>query len=195
MKRRRLTYANVMSTIAVFLALGGVSWAAITIPRNSVGALQLKRAAVDSVRVKDGSLLARDFKAGQVFAPRAWMATRASTDPITSTTFVPVASVSVPKGAYAVTAAATLANPVSSPVAVCTLTGSTAPAMDTAAFQSVSLKSAVGSVPVRPVALTSAMRMSAAGTIRLSCSNSGDGSFTAYQANLTAVSVASATVS
>ena len=34
--RRRLTYANVMSTIAVFIALGGSSYAAITINGKSI---------------------------------------------------------------------------------------------------------------------------------------------------------------
>ncbi len=44
--RRRLTYANVMSTIAVFIALGGVSYAVIRLPANSVGTKQLKAHAV-----------------------------------------------------------------------------------------------------------------------------------------------------
>ena len=33
--RSRLTYANVMSTIAVVIALGGVSYAVIRLPANS----------------------------------------------------------------------------------------------------------------------------------------------------------------
>ena len=44
--RRHLTYANVMATAAVFLALGGVSYAAVVIPKNSVGNRQLKANAV-----------------------------------------------------------------------------------------------------------------------------------------------------
>lgn len=36
--RGKLTYANVMATIAVFIALGGASYAAIKLPKNSVGA-------------------------------------------------------------------------------------------------------------------------------------------------------------
>jgi hypothetical protein len=43
---RHLTYTNVIATVAVFLALGGVSWAAIRVPRNSVGTKQLKAKAV-----------------------------------------------------------------------------------------------------------------------------------------------------
>ena len=59
--RRRLpqpTYANVMSTIAVFIALGGTSYA---VARNSIGNAQLKRNAVTSVKVKDRSLRAGDL--------------------------------------------------------------------------------------------------------------------------------------
>jgi hypothetical protein len=44
--RGKLTYANVMATIAVFIALGGASYAAIQLPKNSVGAKQLKKGAV-----------------------------------------------------------------------------------------------------------------------------------------------------
>src|SRR3954469_12652924 len=62
----RLTYANVMSTIAVFLAVGGGAYAAVTLPRNSVGNKQLKAGAVSSAKVRDGSLRARDFATGQL---------------------------------------------------------------------------------------------------------------------------------
>lgn len=46
-----LTYANVMATIAVFIALGGVSWAAVTLPRNSVGTAQIKNGAVSEKKL------------------------------------------------------------------------------------------------------------------------------------------------
>lgn len=42
----RLTYANVMATIAIFVALGGASYAALSLPANSVGTRQLKRGSV-----------------------------------------------------------------------------------------------------------------------------------------------------
>jgi hypothetical protein len=44
--RARLTYANVMATVAVFIALGGASYAAVNLPPNSVGTPQLKNRAV-----------------------------------------------------------------------------------------------------------------------------------------------------
>src|SRR4051812_43224023 len=61
--RRRLGYANVMSTVAVFIALGGSSYAALKLPRNSVGATQLRTGAVRSAEVKNGSLRTADLSA------------------------------------------------------------------------------------------------------------------------------------
>ncbi len=69
--RRHLSYANVTASLALFLALGGVGYAAATLPKNSVGSSQLKKNAVTSTKiksgavtgakVKDGSLTAKDF--------------------------------------------------------------------------------------------------------------------------------------
>jgi hypothetical protein len=59
--RPHLSYANVMATIAVFLALGGVGYAATALPKNSVGAPQIKRGGVASSEVKNGSLKRVDF--------------------------------------------------------------------------------------------------------------------------------------
>jgi hypothetical protein len=64
--RARLTYANVMATIAVFLAFGGGAYAATKLPSGSVGRPQLKNGAVTSAKVRNGSLLVKDFRAGQV---------------------------------------------------------------------------------------------------------------------------------
>lgn len=52
--------------LALFIVLGGVSYAAATLPTNSVGSKQIKKGAVNSSKVKDSSLLASDFKAGQI---------------------------------------------------------------------------------------------------------------------------------
>ena len=51
--RKRLTYANVMSSIAVFLVLGGASAvAAGQLAKNSVGSKQLKANAVTAAKIK-----------------------------------------------------------------------------------------------------------------------------------------------
>jgi hypothetical protein len=44
--RRHLSFANVVSVIALFVALGGASYAAVTLPKNSVGPKQIKKRAV-----------------------------------------------------------------------------------------------------------------------------------------------------
>jgi hypothetical protein len=66
----RLTYANVVASIALFVALGGGAYAAITLPAGSVGTKQIRKNAVGSAQVKNRSLLAADFKFGQIPAGR-----------------------------------------------------------------------------------------------------------------------------
>jgi len=65
-----------VALLALFLAIGGTSYAAAKLPTNSVATKQIKNGQVkkadlgtDSVtspKVKDGSLQARDFAAGQL---------------------------------------------------------------------------------------------------------------------------------
>jgi hypothetical protein len=59
--RGRLTYANVMATIAVFIALGGASYAA-TLAKNSVGTKQLKKNAVTTTKLKKQAVTADKVK-------------------------------------------------------------------------------------------------------------------------------------
>lgn len=74
---RRPSPALVVACIALLVALGGTGYATVlNVPRNSVGPLQLKRnavtsskiapSAVQTAHVLTGSLLAEDFKAGQL---------------------------------------------------------------------------------------------------------------------------------
>ena len=60
--RSSLSYANVVGTLALFIALGGVSYAAVTLPARSVGTKQLKSDAVTSAKVRNGTLTKKDFK-------------------------------------------------------------------------------------------------------------------------------------
>jgi hypothetical protein len=66
MKEKLLHPATVISVIALFVALSGTTYAISQLPRNSVGAKQLRNNSVTSGKVKDRSLLAKDFKAGQL---------------------------------------------------------------------------------------------------------------------------------
>jgi hypothetical protein len=61
--RSRLSYANVMATIAVFVALGGTGYAAVKLPKNSVGASQIRTGGVGSAEIKNGALRKVDFNA------------------------------------------------------------------------------------------------------------------------------------
>jgi hypothetical protein len=78
MYKRLPTPAMLVACVALVVALGGVSYAAGVLPRNSVGSAQLqkkavtgaklKRNTVTTTKVKNGSLLAVDFKTGQLAA-------------------------------------------------------------------------------------------------------------------------------
>jgi Collagen triple helix repeat (20 copies) len=66
-----MRYANIMSTLAVFVALGGSSYAAISvtgkqIKDNTVTGRDVRNGSVGSKDVRDSSLLSRDFKPGQL---------------------------------------------------------------------------------------------------------------------------------
>ncbi len=54
-----------LATLALFIALGGSSYAALSLPKASVGPKQLKKNSVTSPKVKRGSLLLNDFRASQ----------------------------------------------------------------------------------------------------------------------------------
>lgn len=54
--RRHLSYANVISTICLFVLLGGGAYAAARLPAKSVGTAQLKAGAVTAAKIKDGTI-------------------------------------------------------------------------------------------------------------------------------------------
>ena len=65
LNRFRANPALLISCMALFVALGGASYAAITLPRNSVGTNQLKQNAVISSKVLSLSMI--DHKCTNVF--------------------------------------------------------------------------------------------------------------------------------
>lgn len=83
--RRQLSYANVMATIAVFAALGGVSYAATTISGNklineTVAAKKLKKGTLTSTQVKADSLTGSVIEESSLSTvPSAQTATTATT--------------------------------------------------------------------------------------------------------------------
>ena len=69
--RHKPSPAMVLSCVALLVALSGTGIAAVNaLPRNSVGNAQLQANSVTSIKVKNGSLLKVDFKAGQLPAGR-----------------------------------------------------------------------------------------------------------------------------
>lgn len=65
-KFRRPSFATAISLVALFIALGGASYAAIKVPARSVGTKQLKNKAVTAAKVKPGTLLRKNFAPGQI---------------------------------------------------------------------------------------------------------------------------------
>jgi hypothetical protein len=67
--RKRLTYANVMSSIAVFLVLGGATaFAAGHLGKNTVGSKQLKNNAVTAAKIKSAAITGAKIKDGAITA-------------------------------------------------------------------------------------------------------------------------------
>ncbi len=76
MRAPKLTYANVVASLALFIALGGVSYAAVKLAPNSVRSTTIRDGQVKSVDIgtgqvtgadiRDGSILAKDIKKGAI---------------------------------------------------------------------------------------------------------------------------------
>lgn len=69
--------SNALGLIAIFIALGGVAWAA-TAPRNSVVSKSIKNGQVKSPDIATGGVASSDIKTGQVrqadlAAPEPWI--------------------------------------------------------------------------------------------------------------------------
>jgi hypothetical protein len=77
-RRPQLSYANVMSSAALFVALGGTSYA---VARNSVGSAQLRPNAVTSAKVKDRSLRTSDLSPSARTGPRGPRGAQGPTGP------------------------------------------------------------------------------------------------------------------
>src|SRR3954453_324625 len=61
---RRPSFPTVISLIALFVALGGTSYAVSKLPRNSVGSAQVKPNALTGGDIRNGSLASKDLAAG-----------------------------------------------------------------------------------------------------------------------------------
>jgi hypothetical protein len=69
--RRRPSAALIVSCVALFVSLGGASYAAVAIPNNSVGAAQLKKNAVTNTKLDNNAVTFKKIQAGAVGNVRA----------------------------------------------------------------------------------------------------------------------------
>jgi hypothetical protein len=53
--RKHLTFSNIVAVMALFIALGGASYAAVKLPAKSVGTVQLKNGAVTMKKLDPGA--------------------------------------------------------------------------------------------------------------------------------------------
>jgi hypothetical protein len=90
--RQRLTYANVTATLALFIALGGSSYAALSLPRNSVGSAQIRRNAVNSRHIRNGAVHLGDIAKSTRQALRGNAGPPGPTGPAAAKFFAAVAS-------------------------------------------------------------------------------------------------------
>jgi hypothetical protein len=76
--RSKLSYANVMATIAVFIALGGGAYAATQLKKNSVGTKQLKASSVTTAKIKANAVIGSKVQSATLgLVPSATHATSA----------------------------------------------------------------------------------------------------------------------
>jgi hypothetical protein len=85
LSRPRLTYANIVASLALFAALGGVSYAATTLPKSSVGSAQIQPEAVLTGKVADDAVTASKLAQGV----RERLAPVGGTPAVTTTTSTP----------------------------------------------------------------------------------------------------------
>jgi hypothetical protein len=64
--RSGLSFANVTALLALFVALGGTGYAAVTLPRNSVGEAQIRARAVGSSELKTNAVTSRAIRGRSV---------------------------------------------------------------------------------------------------------------------------------
>jgi hypothetical protein len=67
---RRPSFPAVISVLALFIALGGTSYAVIKLPAKSVGNRELKNNAVTASKIRNGSIGLADLSSSGVRGPR-----------------------------------------------------------------------------------------------------------------------------
>ncbi len=68
--KAHLSFANVMASAALFIALGGASYAAVSLPKNSVGSKQVRAHSLQRGDLAAGSVGTRQLRRRSVSAPK-----------------------------------------------------------------------------------------------------------------------------
>jgi hypothetical protein len=203
LRLRRPSPALVISVVALFVALGGTGYAALRLPKNSVGAAQIKTGAVGTSEVKDHSLRLKDFRSGQIPAGARGAVgpaganghdgtpgARGPSDAYVSGNVTPAndsnsASVSVPAGDYVVAASGeafyfrTDSNyPATDAETNCSLTSAGDSGHNVGTFATVPAHGYLNGTErggLATVSQNSAFHLTSAGTISYSCANASSG--------------------
>lgn len=180
----KLSYANVMATIAMFVALGGLGYAATQLPRNSVGAKQLKKGAVTPKKLSKASKKTLEGPRG----PKGERGERGQTGergaPGPSTVYAgfhngvieledapePAMSIPVPAGAYAIQAKLNSFTQGGSDDIHCTLK-----AGDDVDVEEAAIGQVAGFAGASTIALQTVHTFPAAGSVEVTCLAEGGG--------------------
>jgi hypothetical protein len=68
MRLSRPRHGTVVAYVALFAALGGTSYAAAQLPRNSVGTSQIRNSAVTGAKIASGTITSSDVRNGSLTA-------------------------------------------------------------------------------------------------------------------------------
>lgn len=110
--------ALVIAIVALFVALGGTGYAALRLPRNSVGTTQIQKGAVIASKIRKGTIVSSNLKNGAVTAGK-----------------INVKGLSVPNAIHATTAA----NALTAATAATAATATTAASATSAATATTAL--------------------------------------------------------
>lgn len=169
--RGKVTPSLVISVLALIVALGGASYAAIKLPRNSVGPAQLKKnsvsagklrkGSVNSAKVKDRSLKASDLAAG-VLPGVTWYGERdvSSLLDLTGEMQVLATTTELKPGPYVVSGRANVLGGAASSTVLCSLVSDAAQNFT------------VAPGAVFPLAMNGVAKLTEPGTIALRCNRS-----------------------
>lgn len=194
-------YANITSTFALLVALGGTGYAAATLPKGSVGTKQLKPEAVTSVKVKNGTLTKDDFGAGQLPAgPAGPAGPRGPSDGFSVFKNGPVnlggafanqATLPLPAGNYLIWGKGQVTNDAGAgdTEARCQLVSPVGDSDST--LVGLMDKNVPGSAESGTMVVTIATRLTAAGNVLLQCRNEGGGVTQMSNIKVSAVQVGS----